>query len=93
MTDAHPMDGLDADAFLRDLRALRTEIDASLTEAEADHPRTIARWGRACTAVGLPTAGLGDRLLFKPSASRDKRRSKITGAWVVDNRITALNYY
>jgi hypothetical protein len=41
------------------LRALRTEIDASLTEADADHLRKIERWGRACTAVGLATAWMG----------------------------------
>jgi len=53
------MDSLDQEAFLRDLRALRAEIDASLSEADSDHLKKIERWGRAATAIGLATAWMG----------------------------------
>jgi fatty acid desaturase len=59
MPTAHPMDGLDEQAFLRDLRALRAEIDASLTEADGEHLKKIERWGRAATLIGLATAWMG----------------------------------
>lgn len=49
---------IDVDAFLADVRALRREIEASLGEEDLRHLYKIERWGRACTALGLLSAGL-----------------------------------
>ncbi|WNG17160.1 fatty acid desaturase family protein [Cystobacter fuscus] len=50
---------VDVEAFLRDVRALRAEIDASVGEEDLTHLRRIERWGRTATAVGLATCWLG----------------------------------
>lgn len=50
---------IDCEAFYRDVRALRDEIDAALGPEDAVHLRKMERWGRACTAVGLLAAGFG----------------------------------
>ena len=47
---------IDAEAFLRDIQALRKEIQASLGEDDLAHLRKIERWGRSATALGLMTA-------------------------------------
>jgi fatty acid desaturase len=49
---------IDMEGFLADIRALRREIDASLGAEDIDHLKKMERWGRACTAVGLATAGI-----------------------------------
>lgn len=43
-------------AFTRDLSELRAELDAAIDEADWAHFRKMARWGRACTALGYATA-------------------------------------
>jgi fatty acid desaturase len=55
----HDFDAIDPDAFLRDVRALRVEIEAEITEADGAHLQKLERWGRAATAVGLATAWMG----------------------------------
>jgi fatty acid desaturase len=57
---ARPFDPttIDTEGFARDIRALGREIDASLGEEDIAHLRKMERWGRACTAVGLATAGI-----------------------------------
>ena len=50
---------VDFEAFHRDVRALRAELDASVTEADGEHLQKLERWGRLCTAVGLATAWMG----------------------------------
>lgn len=49
---------VDTEGFLRDLRALRTEIDASVSEEDHAHLRRIERWGRAATVLGVATCWL-----------------------------------
>ncbi len=49
---------VDAEAFARDLQALRAEMEASLTPEDFAHFRKMERWGRACTALGYATAWL-----------------------------------
>ena len=49
---------VDVDAFLRDVKALRAEADASVSEADFAHLRRIERWGRAATLLGLATCWL-----------------------------------
>ena len=49
---------IDHKAFLRDVRALRSEIDASLGAEDIAHLRKMERWGRACTLLGMATAGV-----------------------------------
>jgi len=46
----------DASAFARDLAGLRAELEESLGEEDLAHFRKMARWGRACTALGYATA-------------------------------------
>ncbi len=46
---------VDVEGFLRDVRALRAEIDASVSEADLAHLRRIERWGRTATVIGLAT--------------------------------------
>jgi fatty acid desaturase len=48
----------DEEAFVRDLTALRAEIEASLEPADFEHLRKIERWGRGCTLLGYATAWL-----------------------------------
>ncbi len=47
--------GIDVDGFLRDVRALRRELEAGLGQADLDHLKKIERWGRTATAIGLAT--------------------------------------
>jgi fatty acid desaturase len=49
---------VDAEGFLSDIRALRAEIDASVSEADHSHLRRIERWGRTATVIGLATCWL-----------------------------------
>ncbi len=49
---------IDAEGFVQELQALRRELDASLGEDDLAHLRKLERWGRACTAFGLATAGV-----------------------------------
>ncbi|HEX8824569.1 MAG TPA: fatty acid desaturase [Archangium sp.] len=49
---------VDVEGFLRDIRALRTEVDASVSEADHAHLRRIERWGRTATVLGLATCWL-----------------------------------
>ena len=49
---------VDLEGFKDEIRALRREIDASLGEEDITHLRKMERWGRACTFVGLATAGI-----------------------------------
>jgi fatty acid desaturase len=50
---------IDAEAFARDIRALRSEIFASLGAEDLEHLGRLERWGRAARAVGLLTAWAG----------------------------------
>ena len=47
---------IDCDAFFRDLRAIRRDIEGSLGDEDIAHVRWVERVGRASTAVGLLTA-------------------------------------
>jgi fatty acid desaturase len=47
---------IDSEAFYRDVRALRAELEATAGAEDAAHLRKMERWGRACTAIGLATA-------------------------------------
>jgi fatty acid desaturase len=49
---------VDMEGFRDEIRALRREIDASLCEDDVTHLQKMERWGRACTFVGLATAGI-----------------------------------
>lgn len=49
---------VDVDAFQRELKALREEMDVSLGEADAAHLRKIERWGRLATLLGVATCWL-----------------------------------
>ncbi|MBX3228662.1 MAG: fatty acid desaturase [Labilithrix sp.] len=55
---AQPFDpsAVDCDAFFRDLRAIRREVETSYGEEDVAHVRFIERFGRASTALGLATA-------------------------------------
>ena len=46
---------VDVEGFLRDIRALRTEIDATVSEADLSHLRRLERCGRIATVLGLAT--------------------------------------
>ena len=46
---------VDVEGFLRELKALREQVDASLGEADAAHLRKIERWGRTATLLGAAT--------------------------------------
>jgi len=50
---------VDVEGFLRELKALREQVDASLGEADAAHLRKIERWGRAATLLGAATCWIG----------------------------------
>lgn len=52
------LSAIDCEGFVRELHALRAEIDASLGAEDLAHLYKLERWGRACTAVGLATAGI-----------------------------------
>lgn len=47
---------VDIECFLSEIKALRAEIDASLSQDDFDHLRRIEFAGRAATALGLLTA-------------------------------------
>lgn len=47
---------IDCDAFFRDLRNIRRDVEASLGEEDVAHVRWVERVGRAATVVGLATA-------------------------------------
>ncbi|MCW5835931.1 MAG: fatty acid desaturase [Labilithrix sp.] len=47
---------IDCDAFFRELRAIRLEVESSYGEEDVAHVRWIERAGRAATALGLATA-------------------------------------
>jgi fatty acid desaturase len=47
------------DGFYAEIRDLRAEIEATLSEADTAHLQKIERWGRMATAVGLATAWMG----------------------------------
>ncbi|MBX3197725.1 MAG: acyl-CoA desaturase [Labilithrix sp.] len=47
---------IDCDAFFRELRAIRLEVESSYGEQDVAHVRWIERVGRAASAVGLATA-------------------------------------
>ncbi|MRG93837.1 fatty acid desaturase family protein [Polyangium spumosum] len=49
---------IDLEAFHADIKALRREIDDSLGEDDLRHLYKLERWGRACTALGMLSAGL-----------------------------------
>src|SRR6218665_2928407 len=49
---------VDVEAFLRDVRALRAEIDASVGEEDDAHLRKLERWGRTATAIGAAACWL-----------------------------------
>jgi fatty acid desaturase len=49
---------VDLDAFLKDIRALRREIEATYGEEDLRHLRRMEALGRAFTALGLATSGL-----------------------------------
>ena len=87
MTDAHPMDGLDADAFLRDLRALRSLhepqiIDAKIAAAQRLVETLPAGGGRLelteddanawIAAINDIRLALGTILGVGPDASREE---------------------
>ncbi len=57
-SDSFDPGSVDLDAFMKDLSALRLEIEASLGEEDLKHLEKIEGWGRACTALGLLGAGL-----------------------------------
>jgi fatty acid desaturase len=58
-SDAFDLDSFDHEGFYAEVRALREELDASITEADGAHLQKLERWGRACTALGLATAWMG----------------------------------
>lgn len=68
---APPFDpsSVDMDAFQRELKALREELDASLGEADAAHLRKIERWGRVATALGVATCWLAPNPLSAAALS------------------------
>lgn len=58
MSSAQPAfdaSSVDVDAFLRDVQALRAQVDASLGEADAAHLRKLEWVGRAATVLGVAT--------------------------------------
>lgn len=47
---------VDCDAFFKELRAIRKDVEASYGEEDIAHVKLMERLGRAATAVGLATA-------------------------------------
>jgi len=47
---------LDFPAIGNELKEIKTELDATRSEADFKHLRKIERWGRMCSAVGYATA-------------------------------------
>ncbi|WP_224249220.1 fatty acid desaturase family protein [Hyalangium gracile] len=60
---------VDMEAFQRELKALREELDASLGEADAAHLRKIERWGRVATLLGVATSWLAPNPLSAAALS------------------------
>ncbi len=60
---------VDVEALLKDIQALRAEVDASLGEADAAHLRKLERWGRAATALGAATCWLAPNPLSAAALS------------------------
>jgi len=62
----------DAEAFERDLLALRAEIDAQLGAEDLRHLQKMERWGRLSTALGYATAWIAPNpvspLLIAPTS-------------------------
>jgi fatty acid desaturase len=50
---------IDTAGFLRDLDALRQQVESELGPADLRHLRKIENWGHAASLIGLLTAGLG----------------------------------
>jgi fatty acid desaturase len=53
----------DAEAFARDLDALRARIRKEVGPSDRAHLSKIERWGRLCTAAGWATTWLGPNLI------------------------------
>lgn len=49
-------ENIDCDAFFRELRAIRREVEADLGERDIAHVKFIERMGHVATALGLATA-------------------------------------
>jgi len=47
---------IDYEAFASDLKDLRLEVNANLSEADFKHLKKIERWGKLCTLAGYLTA-------------------------------------
>lgn len=47
---------VDCEGFLRELRAIRRDVEASLGQEDIDHLRRVERLGRCATALGIATA-------------------------------------
>ncbi len=56
---AASLEGVDADAFAKDLYALRAEVLASLGEEDLEHLKKVETWGRRAHWVGVMTAWAG----------------------------------
>jgi fatty acid desaturase len=56
MSQERSFDQVDYEAFARDVKALRDELDAGLGEADLKHLRKIEMWGRLCSLLGYATA-------------------------------------
>ena len=63
MTTQPSLEGLDLEAFARDLQAIRADLEASYGPADAAHLAKMERWGRLCTGAGYATAWLGPNLV------------------------------
>jgi len=50
------LDSIDCDAFFRELRAIRRDVEAALGEDDVRHLQRLERVGRAATCLGLATA-------------------------------------
>ena len=56
MTQERSFDQVDYEAFARDVKALRDDLEAGLGEADLKHLRKIEMWGRRCSLLGYATA-------------------------------------
>ena len=63
MNDAPSLEGLDLEAFARDLDAIKKDLEAAYGPADAAHLAKMERWGRLCTGAGYATAWLGPNLV------------------------------
>lgn len=52
------LESVDTEGFLKELKAIKKEIDQKLGEEDLVHLRKMERWGRAFTAMGALTAGI-----------------------------------